>query len=154
MNVEIETLDTVRVVAVRHIGPYPQMAEAFARLHALAGPAGLFSPGSEMVALYYDDPETTPAAELRSDAGFTVTVESALPEGLHQVSIPAGRYARGLHVGRYAELGEALAQLLGQWLPSSGERLARSALTFDRYLNDPSETPEEKLLTHLYIALD
>ncbi|MEM1414678.1 MAG: AraC family transcriptional regulator [Myxococcota bacterium] len=154
MHVDIETLDTMRVAAVRHVGPYHRIAEAFAALHGHAGPAGLYGPESAMVALYYDDPEATPATELRSDAGLVVRADAALPEGLREVHIPAGRYALGLHVGPYAGLGDAWETLMGQWLPASGERLAVTATTFERYLNDPSQTPEAELRTQLCLGLD
>ena len=39
----------------------------------LAAPARLFErPGAQMVALFYDDPDTTPADQLRSDAAVVV----------------------------------------------------------------------------------
>ena len=154
MHVDIEELETTRVAAVRHVGPYHRIAEAFGTLHGLAGPAGLYGPESAMVALYYDDPESTPEAELRADAGLVVAAEKTLPEGLREVVIPAGRYALGVHVGPYAGLGGAWERMMGQWLPASGERLAPQATTFERYLNDPSQTPEAELRTQLAIALD
>ena len=36
MNVEIKQLPALRVGAVRHIGPYNQVTEAFERLHGIA----------------------------------------------------------------------------------------------------------------------
>ncbi|MEO0322885.1 MAG: helix-turn-helix domain-containing protein [Myxococcota bacterium] len=76
MHVDIEELETTRVAAVRHVGPYHRIAEAFGTLHGLAGPAGLYGPESAMMALYYDDPESTPEAELRADAGLVVRADA------------------------------------------------------------------------------
>ncbi|MEO0325583.1 MAG: GyrI-like domain-containing protein, partial [Myxococcota bacterium] len=83
-----------------------------------------------------------------------VRADATLPEGLREVLIPAGRYALGVHIGPYAGLGGAWERLMGQWLPASGERLAPQATTFERYLNDPTQTPEAELRTQLGIALD
>ena len=60
MNVVIETLPELRVATVQHIGPYDRISEAFARLGAVAGPGGLLRDDALMLALYHDDPETTP----------------------------------------------------------------------------------------------
>src|SRR4051812_4319754 len=73
MKVEIENQLQKRVAVVHHRGSYATISQAFSRLGALAGKAGLFeTPVAAMVGIYYDDPTTTPAAELRSDAGLVV----------------------------------------------------------------------------------
>src|SRR5438876_564500 len=71
MDVTIETLPARRLATVRHFGPYPQIAEAFHRLGRIAAERGLYAHvDPPMLALYHDDPETTPPAELRSDAAL------------------------------------------------------------------------------------
>lgn len=75
--VEIEARPELRVAAVRHVGPYAQVAAAFQKLGELAGRAGLFAEAMrtreapKMVGLYHDDPESVPATELRADAGWS-----------------------------------------------------------------------------------
>jgi AraC family transcriptional regulator len=155
MSVEIETHPEQRVAAVRHRGPYNQISEAFARLGELAGKHGLFAQlrsQPKMVGLYYDDPESTPAAELTSDAGLVVPEGVALPEGLTEVRIPAGRYAKALHAGPYQQLGDAWARLMGGWLPSSGERMGAGP-SYEVYRNTPMDTAPEELRTELYLPL-
>ena len=101
MQVEIREYPALRVGAVRHVGPYMQINHAFARLGELAAPARLFErPGAQMVALFYDDPDTTPAEQLRSDAAVVVAPDVALPTGLTEQCIAAGDYASTTHVGR------------------------------------------------------
>jgi AraC family transcriptional regulator len=153
MNVVIEQQQELTVAALRHVGPYGTISEAFGRLGGLAGPAGLFSlPDTAMIGLYHDDPEATPPAELRSDAGLVVPAGTLIPSGLTEVRIPAGRYARARHEGSYSTLGDAWARLMGEWLPRSGERAA-AAPCFELYRNDPSDTPSEELVTDLYVPL-
>ena len=41
MEVDIRNMPELRVGTVRHVGPYNQIPNAFERLGALAGPAGL-----------------------------------------------------------------------------------------------------------------
>jgi AraC family transcriptional regulator len=153
MNVVIEDRPAIRVATVRHTGPYPKIGEAFERLGAIAGPAGLLQrPATAMVAIYHDDPESTPAAELRSDAGVTVPSGVSLPPGLDEMWLPAGRYARTTHIGPYTELPAAWSRLLGRWLPVSGEELGPSA-SYELYRNDPSTAPPQDLRTELYAPL-
>jgi AraC family transcriptional regulator len=153
MNVTIETLPELRVAATRHIGSYVRISEAFARLGEIAGPAGLLAfPTTMMVGVFYDDPETTPAHELRSDACVTIPESAHVPEGLEEKRIPAGRYARYTQVGPYSQLPDAWARLMGQWLPRSGYRVDDRS-SFEIYRNTPENTPQEGLQTDLYLPV-
>jgi len=154
MDVEIKKMPEQRVAAVRHVGPYNQIGQAFGRLGEIAGPAGLFTnPNAAMIALYHDDPESTPADELRSDAGVAVASGVALPNELAEHRLPAGRYAKTVHVGSYEKLGDTWARFLGEWLPESGERL-RDGPSYERYVNDPRTTPKERLITEIYVPIE
>ena len=103
MDVAVENLGELRLAAVTHLGPRNMIGEAFGRLAAVAGPCGLFgNAGAAAVAVFHGDTKTTPAAELRSDAPGVIVPEScAIPEGLTDVRIPAGTYARTTHTGHY-----------------------------------------------------
>src|SRR3954470_1568407 len=111
LNVQIETEAEKRVAVVSHRGPYDTITEAFERLNQLAEGARLVdTPVAALVGIYYDDPQTTPPAELRSEAGIVVPPNVALPPGLTEARIPAGKYARTTHVGPYEQLGEVWAR--------------------------------------------
>jgi AraC family transcriptional regulator len=153
MNVIIEDRPELRVATVAHTGPYDKISEAFARLGQLAGPGGLFAGTPEMLAIYYDDPETTPASELHSDAGLTVATGAALPGGLVEKRLPGGRYAKLTHVGPYTQLGDAWTRLMGQWLPKSGHRVG-AGMPYEVYRNTPMDSPPEQLRTDLYLPLE
>ena len=153
MYATVETMPELRVGAVRHRGPYDQISTAFARLGEIVGAAGITpGPDTAMLAIYYDDPETTPAGELRSDAGLTFAADAALPEGLEEHRLPAGRYAHATHVGPYDQLGAVWARLMGQWIPSNGHRIADSP-SYEIYRNTPMDTPQDRLRTDLYVPL-
>lgn len=153
MDVTIETLPARRLATVRHVGPYPQISEAFHRLGTIAGAAGLYARvDPRMLALYLDDPETTPVTELRSDAALVVHDAAPLPEGLGETTLPAGRYARTTHRGAYTGLADAWARLMGEWLPRSGHRVGEGP-PYEVYVNDPRTTATEGLRTDLYVPL-
>jgi AraC family transcriptional regulator len=154
MQVEIKTMPEIRVGAVHHTGPYNQIPTAFEQLGAIAGPAGLFGrPGAAMIAIYHDDPESTPPEQLRSEAAVAVPDDVALPAGLAEERLPAGRYACTLHVGPYERLGDVWARFLGEWVPASGHHLGAGA-SYERYLNNPTNTRKEDLRTELYASIE
>ena len=154
MNVEIKDLPARRLATVRHTGPYNQVGDAFQRLNTLANEAGLFRyPGAAMLALYHDDPDATPPDQLRSDAGITVSDDVALPSGLAEQRMPAGRYACTVHHGPYDRLGDTWMRFMGEWLPASEHRIGAGA-SYEIYLNDPMSTPKEKLETEICIPIE
>jgi AraC family transcriptional regulator len=152
MNAGITNRPDLRAAALRHVGPYNRISEAFGRLGEIAGRAGLFGPEATMIAVYHDDPETTPAESLRSDAAITISPTAAVPDGLTEIRIPAGRYARATHAGPYTGLGDAWARLMGEWLPHSGYRLG-DGVSYELYRNHPGNAQPNELLTDLYIPL-
>jgi AraC family transcriptional regulator len=166
MNVEIKELPERRIAAVTHVGPYNRISEAFGRLGEIAGRAGLIGPAPVMLGVYYDDPETTPAAELRSQAALVIAEDAKIPAELAEGRIPGGRYAVTTHIGPYEQLGDVWARFMGEWLPKSGHRVRDGQAadpvelgnTGERgheiYRNTPADVPKEELVTELYIPLE
>ena len=152
MGVEIKEMPAMRVGAVRHVGESHQIGKAFERLGAIAGPAGLFQqPGALMLGIYHDDPDTTPEAQLRSDAGIVVPANVQLPDGLVEQRIPGGRYASAEHVGPYEGLPAAWARLKREALESGPRTDARPS--YEIYRNNPMTVPKEELLTEIYLPV-
>jgi AraC family transcriptional regulator len=154
MNVEIKQMPRLRVATVRHTGPYNQIPHAFEHLGSIAGPAGLIrQPDTTMLAIYHDDPETTPQDQLRSDAALVIPDDVPLPEGLVEQFIPPGRYACTVHVGPYEHLGDAWARFMGEWLPASGYRVGTGP-SYEIYRNTPGDVPKQELYTEMYVAIE
>ena len=152
MEVEIKDMPELRVATVRHVGPYNQIPKAFEQLGAVAGPAGLLRHSNTMIAIYHDDPESTPQEQLRSDAALVVPEGVSLPEGLAEQHIAAGRYAKTVHVGPYEQLGDVWARFLGEWVPASGNRIGEG-VSYEIYKNMPGQVPKQELRTELYVQL-
>jgi AraC family transcriptional regulator len=152
MHVIVEDRPALRLAAVTHTGPRNMVGEAFGRLASIAGPAGLLArPGAMMVAVFHDDAETTPAAALRTSAGVVVANDTAIPAGLTELTIDAGKYARATHRGHYAGLSDSWDRLMGQWLPASGYRIA-DRLPYEAYRVADHSRPDT-LETDLYVAI-
>lgn len=152
MQVDYRDMPALRVAAVRHRGPYHQIAEAFGRLGQVAAAAGLQDAPGTMLAVYHDDPAVTPVAELRSEAGLVLGEGTEVPPGLVELTLPAGRYAVMTHAGPYQFLGEAWAQLRQQ-VTAAGQRLSPDVPSYEIYRNTPETVPEAKLLTELYLPV-
>lgn len=148
MNVEIIELPAMRVATVPYKGPYSGIGGAFGKLGQIAGAAGLFKPGAAMLGIYHDNPQSTPPAELRSEAAVSVDAETKIPAGLVEATVPAGRYARAIHVGPYEQLPGAWPQLIAAVM--QGGHQIRSAPSLEIYRNTPGEVPSEQLITELY----
>jgi AraC family transcriptional regulator len=148
MNIEIIERPAMRAACVRHVGPYDQIGSAFAKLGALAGPAGLFAhPGAMMIGLYYDTPGETPPEKLRADAAVVIPEGVPLPVGMTEERVDAGRFASTLHLGPYEGLSSAWRQLV-EWALKSGHQF-RFGPSVEIYLNNPTEVPKEQLRTQL-----
>lgn len=151
--VEIRTLPATRIAAIPHSGPYPQIGATFAalwqKLQATGLAAQITGPG---IALYYDDPASIPAADLRSHAGVTVAAGAPLPPGFDELILPAGRAAVLTYKGPYSGLREPWSYLYGPWLGGSGA-LPGDLPPYERYLNDAMTTPPDELLTEIILPL-
>jgi len=152
MSIDIKTLPAMRLATAQHTGPYNQIAPAFRELGRIAGPAGLFAlPGAMMMGLYKDDPATTPASQLRSAAGVVIPEGVAIPAGLVEERVAAGRFACGLHVGPYEGLSDAWARFKTEL--SSSPHQHRPTTSYEIYLNDPSQVKPADLKTEICIPV-
>jgi AraC family transcriptional regulator len=145
-------LAPVRVVFLRHAGPYSQVGATWGRLMAWAGMRGLLGPGMKMFGIVHDDPDVTPNDKIRYDAAVAVS-RPVEPEGEFGVmDLAGGRYAVATHRGPYEELGKAYQRIYGAWLPESGQEL-RDVPAFEQYLNSPQSTKPEDLLTLIHVPI-
>ncbi|HYD70767.1 AraC family transcriptional regulator [Azospirillum sp.] len=151
-DVTVRDLEPIRVAAIAHRGPYMEIGTAFARLSAWAAGRGLLGPNTRAFGVAYDDPDTVPAAELRSEACLAVGPEVEGEGDVYIREIPGGRHAVLLHKGPYAELHRSYRRLYRDWFPASGFVPAdRPAV--EEYLNDCRTLPPEEWLTEIRIPL-
>ncbi len=154
MQIDRETLPPLRLATITHVGPYNQIGGAFEQLSAIAGRAGLFAyPGAMMIATYTEDPDGKPAEELVSSAGITLPEGVPMPEGLAELRVPGGAYARYIHLGAYDMLGDVWARFLGEALPATGFVL-KPGLSLEIYRSDMRTTPPAQWRTDLLVPVE
>ncbi len=151
MNVEVKEMPAFHVAAIRHLGAYTQIGGAFGKLFEWAGPAGVLGPDTTTLGVYWDDPESTLEAELRSDACVTVPEGAVIEaEGVETQVIPGGKYAVYHTEIRNNEFGEAWNAIFCDWLPTSGYEY-EPRVCYEIYLNNAMEDPENKWILDICV---
>ena len=152
-QVTIKIIDDIDLITLPHRGAYNTIGKTFEKLTVKAATAGLLGPDSQMFAIYYDDPEIVPQADLRSAAAFTPGgTDQPIAEEFEAVTVAGGRHAVLIHEGPYSDLATSYQWLFGVWLPDSGEE-AGDRPCFETYLNDPTQTAPSDLLTEIHLPL-
>ena len=90
-SVEVKELPPMRIVFLRHVGPYTQVGATWGRLMAWAGRRGLLGPGMKLIGIVHDDPDVTPPDKVRYDAAVTVN-RPVQPEGEFGGWLPRSKY--------------------------------------------------------------
>jgi len=152
-KVNIEQIGPLRVVFMRHIGPYNLVDVVWKKLFSWAAKRNLLGPDTNAIGVSYDDPEITPPERIRCDVCLTVNA-SIEPEGEVAIQqIGGGDYAGTTHVGPYDKLSETYVRLCGQWLPSCDREL-RSEPALEFFRNSAVDTQPEELITDIYIPIE
>jgi len=123
------------------------MGEAFGSVMSFMGEHGI-APGGKVMAAYY----TYSPDSLTFRAGCSVAAPPSPktdgPIGFD--TIPAGRAVHFQHKGSYAGLRNDYDALM-EYLKA--EKLEMVAPTWEVYLNDPFEVPEDELLTDVFTKI-
>lgn len=149
-DVEIRDLPDLRIAAAPHAGPYHEIGRAFQRVSAILTTRNLWPEAGRMVGVYYDDPQSVEPAALRSAAGFEFA--GPIPDGLEEVTIPAGRFAVLRFRGPYSGLPAAYDHLYGDWL-ARAQCEPRDSPAAEIYLNSPMDTAPDDLLTEICMPI-
>lgn len=137
-----------RLAALAHRGPYMEIGKTFEKLGTIVAARGLWGQAQGLLGVYYDDPAAIAAKDLRSHAGIALPDGVAVPEGLEEIHLPAGRVAALRFRGHYSGIKAGYDYLFGPWLAQSGET-PRHAPAMEIYLNTPMDTAPENLLTDI-----
>jgi len=151
-DVTIEDAPKRRLAAMAHVGPYDEVSKSYEKVAAVFTSRNLWGHAKGMVGMYYDDPSTVAAAELRSHAAVEMIAGADVPDGLEEVYIDGGESAVLVMKGAYSGLKDAYEWLYGQWLPTSG-RMPADQPSYEVYLNSPMDTAPADLLTQICVPL-
>jgi AraC family transcriptional regulator len=152
---KILTREPKQAIYLKLTGNYQTLdfGGAWNRLWQFVKENKLFSAGIEHIAIYHDDPKVTEESKLRTDICL-VLPRKAEPKGEIGVkTIEGSKYAMFLYTGSYEHLRAVYDTIYTKWLPESGQKL-RDCPCFEKYINNPSNTPVEKLKTEIYVPVE
>jgi AraC family transcriptional regulator len=98
----------------------------------------IFKPG------YFE--QFNPDEEFEKWACVEVKSYEAIPEGMHPLTLPVGKYAIFIHHGPASKGPETYAFIFGTWLPASGHSLddrPHLAVMGEKYRNEQPDSEEE-----------
>ncbi|WP_404404584.1 GyrI-like domain-containing protein [Pelagibacterium halotolerans] len=123
------------------------MEDAFGAIGRFIG-ENQVSPAGPPLAIYSD----WDGAEMTVKVGFPVSSDDAGKAGgdIHAGETPAGRCVKAIHHGAYDHLRETYAKLEQHFKTA---HTGMPALTWEVYPNDPDTTPEDDLITEIYMPL-
>jgi len=152
MNAQVIQLAPIRIAMLRHTGSYDEIGPVFDRLWKWVEAQNV--PVQRTIGIYWDDPDEVPAPQLRSAACVEI------PEG-YQVGgwgapevgqIAGGTYVTARFVGPYDDLAPVWNDLWS-YCENDLRRTISEEPAFEVYVNDPGDTPPERLITDLYMPV-
>ncbi len=154
LNVMVSQFSPIHVVMLRHTGPYEQMSQVFEQLTAWVEKNGI--PALRTIGVYWDNPDYTPAAQLRAaacvevPAGFQPIATSGLRLSVEDIA--GGEYAFMRYTGPYEQLAPVWSEFTN-YIEKTLRRKISDNPAFEVYVNDASETPADQLVTELYMPI-
>jgi effector-binding domain-containing protein len=141
---ELITRPEMHYVFVERVGPFMQNAgAAWQEAHKLAPALRENNQMTGYMALYKIGPKIY-------RAGFSIAADPVkVPEGMKYEKFPGGKYVRFVLTGPYTDLPQAS----GRAWEIVGEKKVevRNDFAIENYVNDPSVTPADQLITHIMI---
>jgi effector-binding domain-containing protein len=138
------TRPEMHYVFVERVGPFMQNAgAAWQEAHKLAPALREDNQIIGYMALYKMGPKIY-------RAGFSIEAEPIrVPECMKYEMVPAGKYLRFVLTGPYTDLPQASRRV---WEIVGEKKLeVRDHFAIENYVNDPSVTPADRLITHIII---
>ncbi len=154
MDAQVIDLKPIRVVMIRHTGPYDQLDRLFEQLWKWIGAKNV--PAQRTIGIYWDNPDFTAPSALRSAAcvevpeDFQLADKGGLP--LEISEIYGGTYVTLRYVGPYDDLA-SVWQDLTKSIEKNLKRTISERPAFEVYVNDASETEPKDLITELYMPI-
>jgi len=120
--------------------------------HALKN--NLINSRTQYMAEILDDNEISSSLNCRYNAVISIDKDHQFEgEGaLRRKALSGGSYAKFIHCGSHASSVDTYARIYGQWIQYVGLEFADKA-TLEIYANDDGETPDDQLVTEIYIPV-
>jgi len=153
MNAEVREMSAFKVAYVRKVGPYDKKTceSAFVELMKWAVPRNFVGP-EKVLAIYWDNPDVTPAEQCRFDACIKIPDGTVLEGKIHIQTISGGPYAICHFETSPDRIRHAWEDAL-KWVCDSGLK-PNDTPCYELYHNNAAEHPEGKWIYDLCIPLN
>ncbi len=152
LQVSVVSVDPFEVVALRTVGEYADLDQAYGRLFAWAASAGVLDDATSLYGLPHDDHRDAAPETFEFDCALGFPVAVAPSEPMRLMTLGGGKYLCLRHDGHFDAIEDSVDRLLRDWLPDSGHAL-RDAPIHYRYLDDPEHVPEALLRTDVFVPI-
>lgn len=155
---EITDLEETTVAYVSFVGNYvgkPEVfAELFGKLAGWAGPKQLFGPDTRFISAYYDDPGVTPPEELKLNVCMTIDDDVEVDGDIQKQKLPGGKYVvmRAELTGP-EEYAPAWIEIV-EWIDEKELTIDLSRASYEIYLNDPEQHPENHHILDICMSVE
>jgi len=137
---------TLSIRARTPIQGLPQLlGESYGKIASYLAELGEEPVGAPFAAYYNMDMH-----DLDVEIGFSVAKTIQGKGEIQANQVPGGKLGYALHTGRYGDIAPAY-DALTQYVKEQGYE--PTGVAYEFYLNDPEETPQEKLLTQIVFPL-
>lgn len=155
MDVRIERRDPVHIAAVRHVGPYNEVGDAWKTLMKWGWTKMMFGK-TETFGLCFDDPDVTPAERIRYEACMVVKPDTKVKGDIIIRELPGGAFAVAVHEGPFDTISATYATLCAQVVSTAidgtswklGDPPSREV-----YLMDPRKTVPADMRTEIWMPV-
>jgi AraC family transcriptional regulator len=157
LSFEIETLPQFEVLYLEHRGNYENIKavkETWKMLINYAVKKQLLTDDTIFFGEILDDNEISEMIKCRYNVAIILDKPlSSPPEGLIKIKThQSQKYAKFVHKGTHESSADTYHKIYSQWIVDVNLELA-DLPTLEFFLNDEEDTPEEELLTEIYIPI-
>ncbi len=151
MKVITTKIKPMQVAYLRHVGPYENVRQTWIQLMSALSADQQIRKRSKFIGIGHDNPEVTPAAELRYDACITVDEEYEPKQPVDLQTIVGGDYAV-VENCPVEKIKDAFGHLYGKWLARSSREL-RPAPSFMIFVGSRDTVAPRKQRVDIYMPL-
>jgi AraC family transcriptional regulator len=153
IRVDVVTLNPFRVAVMRTEGMYAKLGEVYAGLFKWMAKRGALDAIDGIWGVPQHDRRDTPEAQYAFSCCVATSSSLNAGDGVTMENLGGGEYLRYLHEGTFDRLDESHDAVFRELATRHAWQL-RDAPVLQEYLNDPDETPESDLRTHIYVPVE
>ena len=153
IRVEVVTLKPFRVAVMRTEGMYSKLDEVYRGLFEWMAKRGALESIDGIWGVPHHDLRDTPDQHYGFDCCVATSSAVSGSDGVALAELGGGEYLCSLHEGSFDRLDDSRDAMLRE-LVVRPEWQLRDAPILQEYLNDPDETAEQDLRTHIYVPVE